>query len=270
MSTQPRDRAASHADVWVDHPRGRLFARAWSPAVPRAGADGSPIVLFHDSLGCVELWRSFPAALCAGTGRRVIAYDRLGFGRSDPSDERPSPLAFIADEARTYFPAIRRQLGFDRFVAFGHSVGGGMAVHCAADLAGACEALVTESAQAFPEDETLLGIAVARERFEDAAQLERLARYHGDKARWVLEAWTECWLHPDFAAWSLAPVLPRVTCPLLALHGEHDEYGTTRHARMIAELARGRSRVEILPGTHHVPHREKEGVVVGLVRDFLA
>lgn len=269
MSSQ-RTHGSTHSDIWIDHPRGRIFARAWSPEEPHAGADAPPIILFHDSLGCVELWRSFPAALCVGTGRRVIAYDRLGFGRSDPRDDRPAPLDFIAEESSTYFPTVRQHMGFDRFIAFGHSVGGGMAVHCAAEFAGACEALITESAQAFPEDRTLQSISAAREQFKKAGQLERLEKYHGEKARWVLEAWTECWLHPDFAAWSLEPVLPRVTCPLLAIHGVHDEYGTSRHPRMIADLSSGQSRVEILPEAHHVPHREEERVVVELVEDFLA
>ena len=68
-----------------------------------------PIVLLHDSLGCVELWRDFPAELSAATGRRVVAYDRLGFGRSDARAEPPA-LDFIADEARTAFPLVREQL----------------------------------------------------------------------------------------------------------------------------------------------------------------
>ena len=227
-----------------------------------------PIVLLHDSLGCVELWRDFPAELSAATGRRVVAYDRLGFGRSDARAEPPA-LDFIADEAKTCFPLVREQLGFRRFIAFGHSVGGGMAVHCAAEFAADCEALITESAQAFPEDRTLQGVAAAKAKFRDEAQLRRLGKYHGDKARWVLDAWTESWLHPEFESWSLAAVLPRVRCPVLAIHGVDDEYGSTRHAEIIGELCGGPSRVEILADTNHVPHREQPETVLSLVSGFL-
>ena len=131
-------------DTWVDSPDGRLFARGWTPAASSALA---PIVLLHDSLGSVELWRSFPAALCEATGRRVIAYDRLGFGRSDP---HPDTLAldFIASEAEAGFAAVRRHFGLERFVVFGHSVGGGMAVNLAAHLGEACVALITECSMA--------------------------------------------------------------------------------------------------------------------------
>jgi len=255
-------------DSWVHHPQGRIFAREWSPPGAHAGRPASPIVLLHDSLGCVELWRDFPAALSAASGRRVIAYDRLGFGRSDARETLPE-LDFIAEEARVYFPMVREQLGLERFVVFGHSVGGGMAVNCAAAFSGACDALITESAQVFAEDLTLSSIAEAKGQFVDESQLQRLARYHGDKARWVLDAWTESWLHPGFAAWSLKSVLPQVRCPVLAIHGMHDEYGTGVHPEMIGELSAGPAQVAILADTFHVPHRECPEAVIDLVCGFL-
>ena len=257
-------------DLWLEHPQGRLFARIWTLAGARSGPEPrAPLVLFHDSLGCVDLWRDLPAQLCAATGRRVIAYDRLGFGRSAPRGGRLA-LDFIADEAKTYFPIVRQQLGVEKFVAFGHSVGGGMAVNCAAEHAADCEALITIAAQAFPEDRTLEGILVAKEQFRDPRQVDRLRKYHGDRAPWVLDAWIETWLHPEFSTWSLAPVLPRIACPVLAIHGSNDEYGSTRHPELIGQLSGGRSRVEIIPDTQHVPHREQPELIIRLVADFLA
>lgn len=257
-------------DVWVEHPHGRLFARTWDDARdPARSREKAPIVLFHDSLGCVDLWRDFPALLSAATGRRIIAYDRLGFGRSDARADRPA-LDFIADEAGTYFPVVREQLGFQRFVAFGHSVGGGMAVHCAARFPADCEALVTESAQAFLEDRTVQGIQEAKRQFQDERQIERLQKYHGEKAKWVLDAWTETWLDPRFASWSLADILPQAVCPVLAIHGALDEYGSTRHPEMIAQLWGGPSRFEVMAETHHVPHRERPETVIELVSRFVA
>lgn len=257
-------------DHWVEHPRGRLFARSWALAgeAPSEAPSKAPIVLLHDSLGCVELWRDFPAALCEATGRRVVAYDRLGFGQSD-GREGPMPLDFIADEAKSFLPVVLEQFGIERFVAFGHSVGGGMAVNCAAQWPQACEALITVSAQAFVEDRTVQGLLVAKEQFKEPGQMERLARYHGDKARWVLDAWLETWLSPGFAAWSLAEVLPRVKCPTLAVHGAEDEYGSARHPQLIGQLAGGPARVELLAQTGHMPHRERGEQVVELAADWL-
>lgn len=252
-------------DTWAQGANGRLFVRVWSPEV---ATSPSPIVLFHDSLGSVELWRSFPAALCAGTGRQIVAYDRQGFGRSDAHPGK-LPLDFIAREADTGFAEMRRQLGIDRFVLLGHSVGGGMAVNCAARFDDACVALITESAQAFVEDRTVHGIEAATELFRDPGQVDRLRKYHGDKVAWVLDAWINSWLSPEFASWSLAPVLPQVRCPLLAIHGIDDEYGSRKHPELIGQRAGGPARVEVMAGTRHVPHREKQAVVVGMVADFL-
>ena len=252
-------------DHWIPHPTGRLFAREW----PGVAGDAPPLVLLHDSLGCVELWRDFPARLREATGRRVIAYDRAGFGRSDACTGPPS-FDFVAEEATTWFPRLRAALGVERFALLGHSVGGGMAVHIAAQHADACDALVTIAAQAFVEPRTLDGLRAARVSFAEPRALERLARYHGDKARWVLAAWLDTWLDPVFAGWSLAPVLPAVRCPVLALHGELDEYGSAAHPRLIGELAGGPATVQILPGAGHVPQREQPEDVVRRVAGFLA
>ena len=260
-------------DRWVTLPQGRIFTRRWSPPPPPGATAQPPIVLFHESLGSVALWRDFPATLCAATGRAVLAYDRLGFGQSDPHPGA-QPLDFVAEEARSTLPALRAQLGIDRYVALGHSVGGGMAVHCAAaDAGGHCQALVTIAAQACVEERTLQGIRDARDQFRsNPSQLERLARYHGgdqSRARWALNAWIDTWLHPDFAGWSLQSALARVTRPVLALHGALDEYGSTEQAVRIARWAAGPARVEILLGAGHVPHREQPQAVAGLVAGFV-
>ena len=256
-------------DAWVEHPLGKLFARVWTPTDMPTSSERVPIVLFHDSLGCVDLWRDFPGALSAATGREVIAYDRLGFGRSDARGDMPA-VDFVADEARRWFPAVRERFALSRYIAFGHSVGGGMAVNCAAAEPDACVALITESAQAFPEERTLHSIALAKEQFRDDSQRQRLVKYHGDKAEWVLHAWTDSWLDPAFHSWSLASVLPKVRCPVLAIHGEYDEYGSSIHPEMITGLCGGVSQMALLPDTHHVPHRERDGEVLNLVSGFLA
>jgi len=256
------------AERAVPTPRGRLHAVEWSPADAAAPAR-TPLVLLHDSLGCVALWRDFPDALARATGRRVIAYDRLGFGRSDPHPGA-LPASFIHDEAREGFRHLRAAFALDRFIAFGHSVGGGMAVGCAAVHPEACEGLVAMSAQAFVEDRTRQGIRAAREAFARPGQVERLAKYHGDKARWVLGAWIDTWLAPGFAGWTLDDDLRRVRCPSLVLHGDCDEYGSALHPRRIAARVAGPASLHLLEGCGHVPQREQPDAVLSKVRHWLA
>ena len=253
-------------DTWVEGNEGRLFVRVWSP---EAATSRSPIILFHDSLGSVELWRGFPAALVDATARQVVAYDRLGFGKSDEHTGKLG-LDFIGNEAERGFAAIKQQMGIKRFILFGHSVGGGMAINCAARFSDACIALIAESAQAFVEDRTVQGIEEAKELFKDENQVNRLRKYHGEKARWVLDAWIGSWLHPGFSTWSLTSVLPNVKCPVLVIHGVDDEYGSAKHPELITELTGGRSHLEIMADTRHVPHREKESAVIQILANFVA
>jgi pimeloyl-ACP methyl ester carboxylesterase len=257
----------STADHWVGTRRGRLAVRRWEPA-DRGPGWPVPLVLFHDSLGCIDLWRTFPAVLAGCTGRPVIAYDRLGFGRSDPQ-AGPLRLDFIQEEALEIFPLLREQLGIGRFIAFGHSVGGAMAAHCAALPGTSCDALITEAAQFFVEDRTRTGILEAKAQFLRPDTFERLRRYHGERSRWVLDAWIDTWLRPEFAHWSLAETLGHVQCPTLVIHGREDEYGSLAHPEGIAQAVRGPVVTAILPGTGHVPHREQEQSVAGQVAHFL-
>ncbi len=249
---------------WVDTPQGKLFAQDWTPLQ----AQGAPIVLLHDSLGCVALWRDFPAQLAQATGHRVIAYDRLGFGRSDahPGSLR---LGFVEREAQQGFAALRTYFGISDFIVFGHSVGGGMAVACAAAFASQCVGLITESAQAFVEARTLEGIHAADLQFAEPGQLQRLQRYHGNKAEWVLRAWVDNWLSEDFADWNLDAALAQVRCPLLSLHGDDDEFGSPAHPERLVALAGGAAAMQLLQGCGHVPHREQAEAVLKAVARFL-
>ncbi|MDR9440050.1 MAG: alpha/beta hydrolase [Halomonas sp.] len=252
-------------DAWIASRRGRRFATRWVP--PGGEASRSPIVLLHDSLGCVALWRAFPAMLAAASGREVIAYDRLGFGCSAPYPGR-LPLGFIADEAET-FHELREHFGLARFVALGHSVGGAMAAEIAGRHADGCEALITVAAQASIEPRTLAGIREAEQAFQSPGAMARLAKHHGDKAEWVLRAWVDTWHSEDFADWTLDSALPRVTCPTLAIHGEHDEYGSLAQPERIAGGVAGPTKMAILP-CGHVPHRECPERLIAALLPFLA
>lgn len=197
----------------------------------------------------------------------MVAYDRLGFGRSDPYPGALDP-GFIGEEARSSLPALQARLGIGRMILFGHSVGGGMSVCAGAALPETVVAVITESAQAFVEDLTLAGIRDAETGFAEPGQMERLARYHGDKARWVLEAWTKTWQSPDFANWTLDAELRRLRCPVLAMHGDQDEYGSHLHPERIGRLPPCGGEVVIFEGCGHVPHREKPEAVLQAVARF--
>lgn len=249
---------------WIEAPEGTLFAQSWDVEQ----GQGAPVVLLHDSLGCVALWRDFPERLAQATGRKVIAYDRLGFGRSARHSGTLS-LSFVEDEAKGDFQAVCQFFKLHSFVVFGHSVGAGMAIGCAGAHAN-CQGVITESAQAFVEALTLDGIRQAKQTFTEAGQMQRLEKYHGDKAQWVLHAWTDTWLSDEFSDWRLDEQLRQVSCPILALHGDSDEFGTTHHLERIAEQVKAPVSLHVFADCGHVPHRQYPDEVLERVCMFLS
>lgn len=252
------------AERYVDVPGGKVYVKTWTPENLLSQV---PLVLLHDSLGSTEMWRAFPELLAKVSSRRVISYDRLGFGRSSQRKVLPS-IRFVKEEGEVYLPLIFKALNIEEFILFGHSVGGGMAL-CAAEVFGSrCLAVVTESAQAFVEDRTRDGINQARIDFANSNVFAKLEKYHGEKTQWVLDAWIKVWLSAEFSNWSLAADLPKVKCPVLVIHGDRDEYGSSRFPDLIADLVRGRVEKKIIKDCGHVPHREKVDTVLELVTSF--
>jgi len=236
-------------EIFLPTSRGQLFVCRWSPETPNALTP--PIVLVHDSLG-------------------VIAYDRLGFGRSDPHPALLTPPDFITDEAVGDFDRVLDHLNIKEFVVLGHSVGGGMGLGVAATVGSRCHALITISAQTFAEEKTLEGVRAAKEFFAVPEQVARISKYHGNKAPWILNAWIENWLSPAFDDWSLDAQIKEARCPILAIHGAEDEYGSQAHAERIAEHAVTPVTLCILEGEGHVPHRTSTKTVLATVKEFLA
>ncbi len=91
-----------------------------------AGKVDSPIlVLLHEGLGCVEMWKGFPGSLARLTGYPVFVYSRQGCGRSD-SYQLPRPVSYMHDEAELLDQLVESLPGND-FILLDHSDGGSIA-----------------------------------------------------------------------------------------------------------------------------------------------
>ena len=250
----------------VNHDENQqIFIQSWTPIGKH---HHTPIIMFHDSLGCVELWRDFPAQLAEITQRQVIAYDRLGFGQSSA---HPDALTndFVVTEAKQVFKQLVELLDIQKFIVMGHSVGGGMAAVCAALYPEQCIGLITIAAQSHVEELTLSGIREAKAMFKEAGQLDRLKKYHGEKAQWVLNSWTETWLSEAFQHWTLTEYLQKIQSPMLIIHGELDEYGSLNQPQQYIENSQAPAQLYIMENTHHMPHKEKPDEVLTVITTFL-
>ena len=161
--------AAPPADAgFLDVDGVRLeFRRVPAPVdAGAAAAGGAPtLVLLHEGLGCVAMWKGFPERLAAGVGAPVFLWSRRGFGRSDPI-VLPRPLDYLEQEA----PLVGRVLakaGIGRCVLVGHSDGGTIALLAAGgDGVPGLEGVVTMAAHVFVEDVTIAGIIEAKKAWD--------------------------------------------------------------------------------------------------------
>jgi pimeloyl-ACP methyl ester carboxylesterase len=228
-------------------------------------AVGAPLVLLHEGLGSVGLWREFPAQLQAATGRRLIAFSRFGHGRSAPP-ARPRTPAFFHEEALEVLPELLAALDVRAPVLLGHSDGASIALIHAARYP--VSALILLAPHVFVEEMCVSAIRETREAFLSGALRERMSRHHDDPdaAFW---GWCDVWLDPAFAAWNLEEEASRLTTPVLLIQGAEDPYGSLAQLDRVAARARGPIQRLVLPGGHS-PHLEHGARVAGAAGAFLA
>jgi pimeloyl-ACP methyl ester carboxylesterase len=228
-------------------------------------AAGPPLVLLHEGLGSVGLWREFPAQLQAATGRRLVAFSRYGHGRSAPPP-RPRTPAFFHDEALEVLPELLRALDVADPVLVGHSDGASISLIYAAHHP--VHALVLLAPHVFVEEICVTAIRGTRETFLAGELRGRMRRHHDDPdaAFW---GWCDVWLDPAFLDWNLEEEAGLVTAPTLLVQGAEDPYGTLAQLDRIEARARGPVRRLVLPGGHS-PHLEHGPRVAEAVAAFLA
>jgi pimeloyl-ACP methyl ester carboxylesterase len=225
----------------------------------------APLVLLHEGLGSVGLWRGLPGRLAAATGRRVIAFSRFGHGRSEPPAV-PRTEAFFHQEALEVLPAVLSTLHAERPLLVGHSDGGSIALIAGGALP--VTGIVVLAAHVFVEQLTVTEIARVRVAFVEADLRERMSHHHDnpDAAFW---GWCDVWLDPEFRAWSLDAELARITAPTLVIQGSEDPYGTLAQVdRIVAGIGPSAQRL-VLPGGHS-PHLERPDDVVAAIAQFTA
>lgn len=233
-----------------------------------AGADAPVMVFLHEGLGSVAMWRDFPARLCDAVGVRGLVYSRPGYGRSTPRTAQESWLPnFMHRQAREVLPALLRELGVQRPWLFGHSDGGSIALLHAAAFADALRGAIVLAPHILVEDVSIASIAKAREAYLQTDLKQRLARYHDD-ADSAFFGWNDVWLSPAFRAWSIEEEIRAIRCPLLAIQGVDDEYGTLEQVRGIARRV-PQARLLELPRCGHSPHKDQPEAVIAAVGDFV-
>jgi pimeloyl-ACP methyl ester carboxylesterase len=233
-------------------PGGRLEYREFEPS--RATRSGK-IVMLHEGLGSVGMWKRFPFELAAATGMPVVAYSRFGYGRSDSPPGRYGPLEMQEKEATEVLPAFLEALHIEKPVLFGHSDGASISLIYAGAFPENVEGVVALAPHVFVEDMCITSIEGARQAYLTTDLPRRLALYHRDPDR-AFWGWNDIWLDPAFRAWNIEHFLPSIACPVLGIQGYEDEYGTMEQ---LDRLAKGTARCTLLEleKCGHSPHRDQ-------------
>ncbi|MEM9062341.1 MAG: alpha/beta hydrolase [Pseudomonadota bacterium] len=241
-----------------------LEARAWGPP-PSAACT---IILLHEGLGSVAMWRDFPQALADRTDCGVLAYSRQGYGASDAC-ALPRPLDYMEREARDVLGPVLDASGVRQAVLFGHSDGGSIAaLYAGFKPDPRVRGIVLMAPHFFVEDVSIHAIERARAAWRETDLPVRLGKYH-TRPEIAFRGWNNAWLNPGFRAWDIRDALAELRVPCLAIQGHQDPYGTAAQVKIIEERSPSPVAIHLLDDCEHSPHREQSERTLALIADFV-
>ena len=234
---------------------------------------GRPLIVFlHEGLGSVAMWKDFPQRLCEAANCRGLVYSRPGYGKSTPraSDDAWQP-DFMHRQAFEVLPALLEALDIDtekqKPWLFGHSDGGSIALLFAARYPNNTAGTIVLAPHILVEDVSISSIEKAKVAYQTTDLRSKLARFHDDvdSAFW---GWNDIWLNPDFRHWNLTQAIKTITCPVLAVQGLDDEYGTLEQIHGIKRVLPATQLLE-LADCGHSPHRDQPEALIDACSAFI-
>ena len=250
----------------------RLAVKWFCHALDDHGAekqDPPVVVMLHEGLGCVEMLRDVPEKIARLTGCNVMAYDRLGHGRSDRLPTSHVHNGYISEEAFNFLPHVLDECKIPKAFLWGHSDGGTMALLFAGRFPQRVSGVITEAAHVYVDSLTVQGIKTAVNAWKTGNLREKLAKYHGTNVDGIFHRWSTIWLSDSFAQWNIEPFLKDITAPVLAFQGADDHYGEPGQLMSITEKSGGRSQRVMIPGCGHIPHLQAFEAVASKAVDFI-
>ena len=253
-------------------PRGsgtRSLELEYTWICPEKAGKSTPVLIFlHEGLGCLDLWRKFPTALCERLQWRALVYSRFAYGASTPRPhDEPFPHDYLEREALDVLPALLDVFAIKKPWLLGHSDGGSNALIAAAREAARYSGIVTIAPHYCVEDICLKGIQRAKDNYEGEGDLRaRLAKYHKDVDS-AFYGWCDAWLNPARRGWSIEGLLKNIASPSLAIQGVQDEYATLDQIRTIKRHAPQTALLEI-DGCGHFPFLTRADEVIDAIATF--
>jgi pimeloyl-ACP methyl ester carboxylesterase len=243
----------------------RIEAALHGPSPDRAPT----LVLLHEGLGCVAMWRDFPQKLAKRTGYGVLVYSRPGYGKSDPVP-LPRPLTYMHDEAFGLLPHLLDQARVGKAILVGHSDGASIAtIYAGGRQDFRVRGLALMAPHFFVEDVSIRSIAAAKEAYDKGDLRERLKRYHGENVDVAFRGWNDAWLDPGFRTWRIDDYVAHVRVPILIVQGKDDQYGTLAQIELAERDAYSPVETAILDRCGHSPHIDRPDATLEAIAEFV-
>jgi len=230
-------------------------------------ANAPTIVMLHEGLGSLAMWKDFPDQLANATGCGVLLYSRYGHGKSQRLAEKRA-VDFMHHEAKVVLPELLRHFAIEQPVLLGHSDGASIALIYAGTWPARVRALILEAPHVFVEDQSIRSIAAIRTLYESTGLPQKLARYH-DHVNETFRGWNDIWLDPNFRNWNIEEYLAPIACPVLVIQGENDEYGTLAQIEAICRRIPA-TQTKILSNCGHSPHHDQPAATLAAITKFIS
>lgn len=250
------------ADVIVD---GKHIETAWYGPPPERAPT---LVLLHEGLGCVAMWRDFPKKLAAATGYGVLVYSRFCYGKSDPAPNRG--MRYMHDEGLRVLPALLDAMHVRKCILVGHSDGASIATIYAGGVQDfRIRGVVLMAPHFFVEEMNIDSIEAAKNAYERGDLRTKLARYHTHVDA-AFHTWADAWLSPEFRGWRIDDALAHIRVPILILQGKADQYATEAQLELAQSDTYCPVEIHLLDACGHSPQIDQPQATLAAITEFVS
>jgi len=233
--------------------------------------DSNPVLIFlHEGLGSCAQWKSYPDILSDELKLPVLMYDRYGYGKSEKIT-RPRAITYLEEEALDWLPKILNELALNthKKILIGHSDGGSIALINSSSTTKNIIGIITEAAHVFNEAKAYGSLIAIVKNFNDGDLKAKLQKYHGKNTESMFFSWANMWLGDNFREWNIEHYLSKIKCPVLAIQGQEDEFGTYKQLESIKKHTNNLSKLLFIENCKHVPHQQAQEIVKKEMINFI-
>jgi Predicted hydrolases or acyltransferases (alpha/beta hydrolase superfamily) len=160
---------------------------------------------------------------------------------------------------------VLERFDIDQPILIGHSDGASISLIAAASDSLDPLAVITIAAHIFVEQAGLDGVQAAKSNREQIVQ--GMSRHH-DRPEIAFDRWSNIWLDPSFATFDIRQNLDRITCPLLVIQGDQDEYATPEMVHGVTQRV-PHAVGKFIPDCGHITHKDQPKLLIDIIRKFL-